>query len=352
MLTGQPPFTGATPTAVLMKRLSSPPPPLAKMRPDAPGVLRDAIEGMLAQNPDERFQSCADVVRMLSGATPVSGGHKTAEILSLRGRQRSRRNWYVAVGLAMVIALGALGIALRPHAAPPAAVKPPVDDDMARIAAGTYAIGSDQGPATSRPTHPVALDAFGLDKSEVTIGEYGRYVATGKAMAPWSGQPDTALPVTGVLWAEATNYCAWRHPDGGRLPTEAEWEAAARGTAARTYPWGSAWDPASSNTASARRNGTAPPGSYPHGDTPEGIHDLIGNVWEWTSTVFAPYPGGAPISGTSVQSYVIRGGAFNSPDAVATTTQRGYLPSAADRGSLAWTGFRCAMPERQTAAKR
>src|SRR5262249_29523428 len=101
MLTGTPPFTGPTPTAVLMKRLSAEPMALAKMRPDSPQALRDTIDGMLAQNPEERFQNAADIVRALGGATPASGGHPTAEFV-LKKRQRSKRNWVIG-GVAAVV---------------------------------------------------------------------------------------------------------------------------------------------------------------------------------------------------------------------------------------------------------
>jgi iron(II)-dependent oxidoreductase len=151
--------------------------------------------------------------------------------------------------------------------------------------------------------------------------------------------------VTGVQHSEALGFCAWKHPPDGRLPTEAEWEAAARGLSGRAFPWGESWVPTAANTESSRRSGPAAVGSYPGGKTPEGVHDLVGNVWEWTNTPMAPYPGGAAIPNVS-QYYVIRGGAFNTPDASATTTLRGYASPTADRATLDKTGFRCVMPVR------
>jgi iron(II)-dependent oxidoreductase len=155
-----------------------------------------------------------------------------------------------------------------------------------------------------------------------------------------------------VTFAEAANYCAWRHPDGGRLPTEQEWEAAARGPAGGLYPWGEAFDPAAANTAGARRGGPVRVGSHPRGRSPEGVDDLIGNVWEWTSSPLANYPGGAGAPANAAGFYVIRGGAYNTFDTIATAVLRGWSPpGVADRADLAATGFRCAMPVRRPAGR-
>ena len=100
-------------------------------------------------------------------------------------------------------------------------------------------------------------------------------------------------PVVGVTWYEANAYCAWLSEVAGRpcrLPTEAEWEAAARGGKARLYPWGRRFDPARANTVEGRVLGTSPVGVYPRGVGPLGLWDGAGNVWEWTSSLYKPYP--------------------------------------------------------------
>ncbi len=343
MLAGEPPFTGPTPTAVLMKRLAGPPPPIERLRPDTPPALRAVIERCLAADPEARFQGGEEIERALADAGPVAAGASTDRPA---GRARGRRRAWLAASAVALVVVGALaaGLAfLRRGAAP----QPPsaVDSGMVVVPGGTYTIGSDSQTALARPAHRVALAAFGLDRFEVTAGAYDAFVRAGRAPAPWAAKPAGDLPVTGVLWAEAVNYCAWRHPPDGRLPTEEEWEAAARGTAGRTFPWGDRWDPAAANTQSARRGGPAPVGSFPRGASPEGVQDLIGNVWEWTGSPMRSYADTASVPQASPH-YVIRGGAFDTPDAMATATYRVYYPPTADRTALQKTGFRCAMPVR------
>jgi serine/threonine-protein kinase len=163
------------------------------------------------------------------------------------------------------------------------------------------------------PTHNVTLDAFWIDKFEVTTGQYLKCVEAGAceaaaqnnaifAGADYYTSPDYAnYPVINVTWYKARAYCEWA---GRRLPTEAEWEKAARGTDGRKYTWGN--DPVSSEVANlcdkyctARypnpkfNDGfpeTAPVGSFPKGASPYGVMDMAGNVWEWTSSIPNPYP--------------------------------------------------------------
>ena len=151
--------------------------------------------------------------------------------------------------------------------------------------------------------------------------------------APWDKLPtDLRLPVTGVRLAEADAYCAWRHPNGGRLPTEDEWEAAARGYGGRKYPWGSDWKP---NVANVGGTAPVPVGSYPGGKTLEGgVEDLIGNVWEWTSTEHELRRG----------QYVIRGGGYSTLQSAANAVSRYPYDPMTSRKYLAATGFRCVMP--------
>ncbi len=349
MLAGIPPFTGPTPTAVMMKRLAGDPPRLDKSRPDIPQPLLDVISGCMATAPEDRFQSAAEVVRALGGATPASGGHPTAEIVLRMRRQRRRWSMSVGIGIAALVLVGAVTVwwwDAHSRTRSASATSARLDPGMVMIPGGQYTIGRDDGPIPSRPAHQVSVDSIGVDADEVTVKDFAAFARETRAPVPWTTQPDTLLPVTGVLWTEAAQYCAVRHPPGGRLPSEEEWEAAARGTTGLAYPWGNTWDPVAANTVGSARSGPARVGSFPRGATPTGIHDLIGNVWEWTSSLMMPYPGGSTAQARSDTLYVIRGGAFNTPDTFANATQRGGMPLRVDRSALAATGFRCVMPLR------
>jgi iron(II)-dependent oxidoreductase len=208
-------------------------------------------------------------------------------------------------------------------------------------------VGSDSGAANARPAHRLRLDAFGIERHEVTVGEYQRFMDSTRAPAPWNGTPGVAsLPVTRVQWSEAANYCRWRHRDGGDLPSEEQWEATARGASGRAYPWGATFDAAAANIAIARLGAPAPVGTFPRGATPDGVDDLIGNVWEWTRSPMQSYPGAPAMADSLRNFYVIRGGAFNVPESVATPWYRGYNRPATSRDQLTTTGFRCVMPAR------
>nr|MDP9178064.1 bifunctional serine/threonine-protein kinase/formylglycine-generating enzyme family protein [Gemmatimonadota bacterium] len=353
MLTGRMPFTGATPAAILMKRFAGPPEPLENLRPDAPESLVNLVSSCLAIDPAERISNAADVIRILQGASPVSGGYtSTRRITGTRPSSSRRVVVSVAALLLLAIVVTALVIRsagtnepVRQGVSPgPATRATPIDEGMILVPAGSYEIGHPNGPKESQPAHRVSLAAFGVGQHEVTVGEYEKFVQAGRTPAPWKNR--AALrdddPVTGVTWAEAASYCAWKHPDGGRLPREEEWEAAARGTDGRMYPWGNAWDASATNTGS-RQNSPARVSSYPRGRTPLGIDDLIGNVWEWTASQYKPYSSSSTESGSL---YVIRGGAFNSYDQIATSVFRGRAQPAAAREDLSATGFRCVMNAR------
>jgi iron(II)-dependent oxidoreductase len=149
-------------------------------------------------------------------------------------------------------------------------------------------------------------------------------------------------PVVEVSWHGARAFCAWR---GARLPTEAEWEKAARGTEARRYPWGDEPPNATRARYGAGWNATAPVGAHARGASPYGVLDAAGNVWQWVSSVYRPYPWraddgredprGDPVRGT-------RGGGHDSPPDAITTTQRGRTLSRAPNAGHHNIGFRCA----------
>jgi formylglycine-generating enzyme required for sulfatase activity len=318
-------------------------------------VLGQVVDTCLATNPDDRFESSADIVRLLSGRTPSSGGHVTSA--RQRPKRASRSTIWIAAGsvaIGLVVAWFAMNDSRQnaPGGVPAPAPAPVsrVDSGMILIAAGDYTIGFDSGPANAafRPAHRVSLQAFGIDRQEVTVGDYKAYVDSMRVPAPWhrDSMPPSALPVTRARMIEATSYCRWKHPDGGRLPTEEEWEAAARGANGRRFPWGDAATTNRANVESSGRSSPMPAGSFATGATPDGIQDLIGNVWEWTSSSFRAYANGPAIADTFTQHGVIRGGAFNTYASIATSWWRQPVPPGATPNQLDKTGFRCAMNAR------
>ena len=136
-----------------------------------------------------------------------------------------------------------------------------LDRDLVLIPEGDFVMGSNAGRADERPQHTVYLDAFELDRYEVANAQYRRFLqATGRTPPPyWDGDAypvgQADYPVVGVSWDDADAYCTWA---GKRLPTEAEWEKACRGTDGRTYPWGDLWEPHRANVDLSDRAGAGP----------------------------------------------------------------------------------------------
>ncbi len=339
MLAGAPPFTGTTPEALLYRRVTESPQPIQQVNPDVPPPLAEVINGCVASNPEDRITSTGDIVQALGGTTPVSGTRSIAT-RALRRRPIPRSVVWAAAVVLVVGVLGTLWMLRRTPAGPTPPVAAPlvVPDGMVLIPGGVYTIGRDDGQAFARPAHAVTIDSLAIERTEVTVGEYARYAAETGAPTPWTTMPDPELPVTRVTWFEARDYCARRY-EGGRLPTEQEWEAAARGPAEFRFPWSDTDAPGRPNTQSGRLNR---PTQVGYSQNALGLFDLIGNVWEWTGSRLLPYPGGTVLE-DGAQFYVIRGGAYNTPDSLAQASYRGFLPPTLDRGNLQSTGFRCAV---------
>ena len=225
---------------------------------------------------------------------------------------------------------------------------------VVRIPGGEFQMGSPdtEGEPSEHPRHLVRVNAFLMDKTEVTWGQYKRFLAASSQPPPktpvW-GMPE-ALPASSITWEEAHAFCAWA---GGRLPTEAEWEHAARGDDARQYPWGNTFDVWRCNTRDGGPHAPTPAAAYPDCISPYGVLDLAGSVSEWCSDWYedaydvkssTENPTG-PETGTR---RVSRGGNWmNASSSVRAASRLGIEPAWA--GPM--QGFRCAFDDRKSDEK-
>ena len=214
-------------------------------------------------------------------------------------------------------------------------ISPQDDMVMVYIPAGYFEMGNENGDSDER--HSVHLDSFWMDQTEVTMAQFQRFMQETGFAASLCGNGDD-YPAACVDWYAAGEYCSWA---GRRLPTEAEWEKAARGTDGRTYPWGEGIDCDKAQYSGC--NGDAlPVGSKPAGASPYGVLDMAGNVWEWVSSLYKGYPYDASDGREDLEvsgSRVLRGGSWDNDG-------RGVRSASRLRDSPDDTrsdfGFRCA----------
>jgi formylglycine-generating enzyme required for sulfatase activity len=199
-------------------------------------------------------------------------------------------------------------------------IAPPLCD----VPAGGFLFGSDPINDTGAydnelPQHSMGLTAYKIARYPVTVAEYACFVRAGQQEPDnWQqqlGKPDH--PVAHISWYDAVAYAQWLSACAGqpwRLPSEAEWEKATRGTDGRIYPWDDTFRRTRCNTSEGKRGGTTPVGSYPKGVSPYGALDMIGNVWEWTNSIIRPYPYDASDGREATESLehrVLRGGSWD-----------------------------------------
>ncbi|MBC8031390.1 MAG: SUMF1/EgtB/PvdO family nonheme iron enzyme [Pyrinomonadaceae bacterium] len=194
-----------------------------------------------------------------------------------------------------------------------------VKADLVEIPGGTFQMGRNDGPPQERPQHPVTVGKFFMDRTEVTNAEYADFVTAMNYEAPshWvKGKPlpgQEKWPVVNVSPRDAEAFAGWRSKRDGvtyRLPTEEEWEFAARnGGAVKLYPWGDRWE---DNRAVVREATPRAVGTYPEGKNQWGVVDLVGNVWEWTSSKASVYMNAAEIPEGNRDWVVARGGSYAS----------------------------------------
>jgi eukaryotic-like serine/threonine-protein kinase len=236
----------------------------------------------------------------------------------------------------------------------------PVDTESTRVSdvdgmillfvpAGEFLMGSSDADSEAapdeKPQHSVYLDAFWIDQTEVTNAMYAQCVEAGGCSLPvvpgekFEEQPHQ--PVQGVAWTQAVDYCQWA---GRRLPTEAEWEKAARGTDGRLFPWGNTSPSAELANFNFQLEGLRDAGSLPAGASPYGALDMAGNVWEWNADrydeeYYAESPRENPSGPESGTTRVVRGGAWNTVSrAIRVTNRHWAFPGRDD-----FMGFRCAL---------
>jgi formylglycine-generating enzyme required for sulfatase activity len=238
-------------------------------------------------------------------------------------------------------------------------------DHFVRVPAGEFVMGSKDGNADESPEHRVWLPEFWIAVCEVTVGEYRKFVESVKYRKPickknsnWGRRNPDDLPVNCVSWKDAREYVRWLSKTNEynlefRLPTEAEWEKVARGTDGRVYPWGNHWQGRNANFSDLNSpemlkcksvdDGfalTAPVRTFENGTSPYGVYNMAGNVWEWTNSIFKPYPYNAGDGREEIDvsgERVIRGGGWDSiPEYLQTFIRSKKHPDEAS-GSV---GFR------------
>ena len=397
MVTGRKPFQADTPMAVLVKLSSEPLPRPTEFTPKLPQSVEQLLLKALAKDPANRYASMGEFVVALE---KILQGTSSAPSKAERKRKAEKKTpqekstvskasfptqylWLILGGVAITsILLGWLlggGAAEafptktptltntptktatpRSTTTPKATATPalgigstwerPADGmRMLYIPAGDFEMGSEDGDGDEEPIHTVYLDAYWMDETEVTNAMYAKCVSAGECDQPggsyYGDSSYTNHPVVHVDWNDAQNYCRWT---GGQLPTEAEWEKAARGgLEGKKYPWSNE-EPSCQKSA---ENGaqfsdcsgeTISVGSFSANGY--GLFDLSGNVWEWVSDwydsgYYASSPSNNPSGPSSGNSRVLRGGSWlNNEYYLRSANRYRYYPTYTSSGNL---GFRC-----------
>jgi formylglycine-generating enzyme required for sulfatase activity len=267
-----------------------------------------------------------------------------------RERRAVRVRWASVMG---AVAFGLMAVVLAMTGQLYRFIYRPLPMEWAAVPAGEFMMGSEDGESDESPIHPVYLDTFEIGTFEVTNEQYYRCVEAGACSLPRNQKYNSPEyldhPVVDVSWFDAKAFCEWNDPNG-RLPTEAEWEKAARGTDGRIYPWGEEIDCSLANYY-GKDNGndycvgdTTPVGSYLDGVSPYGTYDMAGNVWEWVNDwydvdYYGISPESNPLGPEDGDEKVLRGGSWSDYDDLVRSADRyGDDPTNTYFG----VGFRCA----------
>jgi iron(II)-dependent oxidoreductase len=264
--------------------------------------------------------------------------------------------------LILAVGVGCLGLILAAKAATPG--RGGIYAGMALIPAGPFIMGRENGPEDERPARRLFMPAYYIDINLVTVAEYAKFIRAKGPLGPKGemyldvNDPDARIHLRNGLWVAekgferypagemswfgAVAYCKWR---GKRLPSESEWEKAARGPDGRLYPWGNEKPRPDLAFFGGFRGETVPVGRYPKGASPYGVLDMAGQVWEWTRSLYRPYPydprdGRESLSADGAR--VTRGGNSSSDEQGLTSTSREAVSSYRLATGHAYYGFRCA----------
>jgi formylglycine-generating enzyme required for sulfatase activity len=343
MITGQLPFDGDSDVAILMKHVNQPVPDIRQIQSGTPELLVAVIEKALAKKPADRYQTATDMAKALRavnlyGPAPTISvpAPSTASFPPMnqpvqQNTQKSGPSLWLIGGMVAIIVL-ALGLGLllvllrllQPVSGEQASAPPPIEQPevsveeatgtptaeqtmvppttevevsveepllpsskgMVKVPGGLYTVGQDAPSHNYAPAQQLELAEFWLDQYEVTNARYAEFLANTGQQPPASWPEGTFPPgqenhpVQGVTWDSAEAYCIWVNK---RLPTEAEWEAAARGAKEWLYPWGD-----DQRAVKLPQSGTYEVGSIAANQSPFGVFDMAGNVWEWVGDTYAP----------------------------------------------------------------
>jgi serine/threonine-protein kinase len=375
MLTGRKPYTSDTPAGVLVKQAKETLPRPGKFVTDLPQRVENILIKALAKNPKDRYQTMTEFARALESLQ----GAKTASVREKWAGTRlpfipRKTLVYLGTGIVLISILAVItalvtryykplnDLALNLFISPthtttntPMVTTTPelgigsaiIGDDgtiLVYVPGGEFMMGSDSIP-NEQPVRSVKLEAFWIDQTEVTNARYAKCIDTGKCTPPkdidhFNNTSYSTHPVVYANWEQAKAYCSWA---GRRLPTEGEWEKAARGTDGRTYPWGEGLDCSLANYSGCKTD-TTPVGSYEGGKSTYGAYDMAGNAWEWVNdwyseTYYKTSPLSNPSGPDAGDVRVLRGGAYSGSDRYLRSASRDwYNPMSANFN----IGFRCA----------
>ena len=395
MVTGRKPYTADTPMAVIIKQASEPLPRPRTFVPDLPQTVENVLLKALAKKPEDRYQNMAEMVvaleNLLTGAVrkgitgnlPRQGG-KAPVLVS----HRWPPFWVWAAVIVIVFVLFLLKLApsndvisetpvpgqtsIPASTYTPASTSIPIftstpelgvgstmsgQDSMTLlyVPAGNFLMGSSDldklASSDEKPQHTVNLDAFWIDQADVTNAMYAKCVSAGVCNQPnnlsslthssyYGKHAFDNYPVINVTWNMADTYCKWA---GRQLPTEAQWEKAARGMDGRIYPWGNSAPDNTLLNYNSNVGDTTAVGNYPKGASPYGALDMAGDVWQWmadwySDTYYQSSPSSNPFGPDSGQVRVMRGGSWlNQLYDLRSASRSRFNPSS----SFFVIGFRC-----------